>query len=223
MSGNHRNVAGSRRKPKKNTGLIALAGVLVTALVVVAIAAAMFVLGSSGDQSDALSSRPTGTVPDEAEVKTNAPQGGGPPMTLTSTNGFKYSVSALDGQVADGKAYIDYVLTNVSGTEALLEEPGDLFVTKTKVTDQSKCMPQPGADANMCSVPNTTRIVAVVGASKPPVTREGDRYMPDGAAYKLRITTDNDVDASVTRKDLKLYVWDARFISDRYAHQVTFP
>jgi hypothetical protein len=224
MSGNHRTVAGSRRKPKKNTGLIALAGILVTSLVVVAIAAAVFVLGSSGDKSDAVSSRPTGNSPDDsAEIQTNSPKGGGPAYLIKSTDGFEYSVIALEGGITDGKAYIDYVLTNASDKDALLEEPGDLFVTKSKVGNAARCMPQPGADTTMCSVPNTTSIVGMVGTSKPPVTVDGDKFMPAGAAYRMRVLSDIAISPSATRKDVHLYVWDARFISDRQAHLVMLP
>src|SRR4051812_16172133 len=181
MSGNHRTVAGSRRKPKKNTGLIALAGIIVTSLVIVAIAAAVFVLGSTGDQSNAGSSRPTGTSSDNAAgIRSNSPKGGGPPMTLTSTDGFQYSLVALDSGIADGTAYIDYALINDSNKEAPLEQPGDLFITRSKVSDLSKCMPQPGAEADICSVANTTKIIGMLGTSERPVTREGDKFMPVG-------------------------------------------
>lgn len=224
MSGNHRTVAGSRRKPKKNTGLIALAGILVTSLVVVAIAAAVYVLGSSSDPSDAVNSSPTGTGTDDSgDVTTNSPKGGGPQMTLKSADGFDYSMIALDGKVADGTAYIDYVLTNASDREALLEEPGDLFITKSLVSEPARCMPQVGADPTMCSVPNTTRIVSMIGTSKPPVTRDGDQFMPPRAAYRLRVTSDIAIDPSATRQNLHLYVWDVRFIGDRRAHLVALP
>lgn len=224
MSGNHRTVAGSRRKPKKNTGLIALAGILVTSLIIVAIAAAVFVLGSSGDPSDAGNSKPTGTGPDDVSgIRSNSPKGGGPPMTLTSSNGFEYTVVALGSRVADGTAYIDYALINDSHREALLEQPGDLFITRSLVSDLSRCMPQPGAEADMCSMPNTTRIVGMIGDSKPPVDHEGDKFMPAGAAYRLRITSDIAISPSATQENLHLYVWDARFINDRRAHLVALP
>jgi hypothetical protein len=225
MSGNHRTVAGSRRKPKKNTGLIALAGILVTSLVVVAIAAAIYVLGSSGDQSNTGNSNPTetGTGDSGAALKANNPKGGGPEMTLKSADGFGYSMIALDGKVGDGTAYVDYVLTNNSDQEAPLEEPGDLFITKSFVSEPARCMPQPGAEPTMCSVPNSTRVVGMVGGSKPPINRGGDKFMPARAAYKLRVTSDIAINPAATKRDLHLYVWDARFISDRRAHLVALP
>jgi hypothetical protein len=224
MSGNHRTVAGSRRKPKKNTGLIALAGILVTCLVVVAIAAAVYVMGSTGNPSDAVNSSPTGTSTDDSgAITANSPKGGGPQMTLKSADGDEYTMIALDGKVTDGTAYIDYVLTNASDREVLLEEPGDLFITKSLVSEPAKCAPQAGADPTMCSVPNTTKVVSMIGTSKAPIDRNGDQFMPPRAAYRIRVMSDIAINPSATRQNLHLYVWDVRFIADRRAHLVALP
>jgi hypothetical protein len=163
----------------------------------------------------------------------------GASLHLITPDGFSYDAAAARGGTSDrplrtattpppaGKtyAYIDYVLTNTGGQEALLDFPGDLFVRRELVpaSARARCMPQPGVKGDMCTLPNQSAVIGYLHGSKAPVEENGDQYMPPGASYLVRVATTQPVEKGVGQRDLRMYVWDARYTSDRRAVEVAFP
>jgi hypothetical protein len=47
--------------------------------------------------------------------------------------------------------------------------------------------------------------------------------MPAGASYLVRVATDLPVSTDLTQGEMNLYIWDARYISDRKAVLLAFP
>jgi hypothetical protein len=167
-----------------------------------------------------------------AQLKTGAK------LDVTTPDGFSYSLGAVESGTADRPlastkspppqgatlAYIDYVVTNTGTEAALLDFPADLFVKRSLVPPdaRNRCMPQPGAPADMCTLPDHTDVVNTLGYA-PPRSEDGDQYIPAGASYLVRVATDLPVDTSVKQSDLGLYVWNPRFVPDRRAVVVPFP
>jgi hypothetical protein len=162
----------------------------------------------------------------------------GAPLSLSTPEGYGYGLAAvkagtsatpLEGAKPPGKgqtyAYADYVITNTQQRPALLDYPADLFMPLAQVpeSERSRCMPQPGTPEDMCTLPNRSQITARVGDSKPPVTEGADKMIPPGASYLVRIATDLPVNDTLQAKDLKLYVWNARYTSDRKGIEMAFP
>lgn len=84
-------------------------------------------------------------------------------------------------------------------------------------------MPQAGIPDDMCTLPNHSKITARIDGSKPPVDDSGSMMMPGGASYVVRIASELPVDDGISADDLRLYVWNARYTSDRKGIQLAFP
>jgi hypothetical protein len=238
MQASHRS---HRRRRKHGAGRFGLAGAATGVVGVVLVALAIVLLRSTGNggantRAPGTDGAPAGTG--GAAQRIRAPRTG-PALHLTTPDGFAYDVAAVRGGTTDkplptdtapppaGKtyAYIDYVLTNTQAAEDLLDFPGDLFVRRALVPAniRGRCMPQPGVPGDMCTLPNHSAVMGYIRGSKPPVDESGDQYMPPGAAYLVRVATTQPVDKDTAQRDLRLFVWDARYISDRRAVEVAFP
>jgi hypothetical protein len=89
-------------------------------------------------------------------------------------------------------------------------------------TAKNRCMPQPGAPENMCTLPDHTDVVNTLGFA-PPRTEDDDQYIPTEASYLVRVATDLPVSTSTAPEALGLYVWNPYFTPDRRAVQVPIP
>jgi hypothetical protein len=238
MQASHR----SHRRPKKRgAGKLGLAGAATGMVGVLLIAIAIMVLrstGSGGANTRSPDADGAPAVNGGVAAQKTTPRTG-PSLHLTTPDGFAYDVAAARGGTSDrplGKnttpppagrtyAYIEYVLTNTQSQDGLLDFPADLFVRRSLVPAnvRDRCMPQPGVPGDMCTLPNHSAVVGYLGGSKAPIEENGDTYMPPGASYLVRVTTTQSVDKGVEQRDVRLYVWDARYISDRRAVEVAFP
>jgi hypothetical protein len=162
----------------------------------------------------------------------------GPVLSINTPEGYGYGLAAVkagtDPRPLSGSqpapegttyAYADYVLTNNQRRPALLDFPADLFMPLSQVPDASRerCMPQAGIPDDMCTLPNTTQVTARVGGAKPLIKDAGDTLIPAGASYIVRVASDLPVKDGLKPEDLKLYVWNARYTSDRKGIEVAFP
>ncbi|WP_345462819.1 hypothetical protein [Actinoallomurus oryzae] len=161
-------------------------------------------------------------------------------LDVSTPDGYSYSLAAVKAgtgdrplasttaRPADGTTlgYADYVITNTGNDAALLDFPADLFVKRSRVPAsvlaENRCMPQPGAPSDMCTLPDHTDVVNTLGFA-PPRSEDGDQYIPAGASYLVRVATDMPVESSVSPTDLRLYVWNPRFVPDRRAVEVPLP
>ncbi|XRQ03485.1 hypothetical protein ACN3XK_43735 [Actinomadura welshii] len=239
MSYDHRHYRTHRRRKKSAAGRLGLAGALTGAVGIAAVAAAIVVIrpdgGAGGDAA-----RPTlagqGSVTAQ-QPAVPAPESG-PPINFTTPEGYGYSLAAVragtDPQPLGPTeapppgttyAYADYVLTNNQRRPALLDYPADLFMPKAEVPSsaQERCMPQAGVPGDMCTLPNHSEVTARVDGSEPPVDENGTMMIPAGATYVVRIASDLPVDEGVSAGDLRLFVWNARYTSDRKGIELAFP
>ncbi|MEU8117277.1 hypothetical protein AB0C21_01045 [Spirillospora sp. NPDC049024] len=226
-----------RRRKKSQAGRLGLAGAVTGAVGIAAVAGVIVFLrpgtGGGDPAPPVLASQGDGgggsSVP--------APKAG-PPVGFTTPEGYGYSLAAVMAGTSrqplgatqappDGTtyAYADYILTNSQRRPVLLDFPADLFMPKSQVpaSAQERCMPQAGIPDDMCTLPNHSTITARVGGSKAPVEDGGDTMMPAGASYVVRIASDLPVKEDLSADDLRLYVWNARFTSDRKGVQLAFP
>lgn len=240
MSNSHRS---HRRRKKSNAGKLGLAGALTGVLGIGAVAVG-FVLLQPGDD------KPKDQPGLTAEGGDTSGQGGGgaagtaktpktgPTLSITTPEGYGYALGAASSGTDDKPlprstppptgttyAYVDYVLTNSQQRAVLLDFPADLFVPKEQVpeAERERCMPQPGVPDSMCTLPNHSAVTARLNGSKPPTIQDGDTLMPSGASYLVRVATDLPVNSGVGASDIKLYVWNARFTSDRKGIEITLP
>jgi hypothetical protein len=88
---------------------------------------------------------------------------------------------------------------------------------------QERCMPQAGIPDDMCTLPNHSKVTARIDGAKAPVEDSGSTMMPAGASYVVRIASDLPVNDDLSADDLRLYVWNARYTSDRKGIRLTFP
>ncbi|MFS2295017.1 MAG: hypothetical protein FWJ90_20360 [Actinomadura sp.] len=228
-----------RRRRKARAGRLGLAGALTGAVGIAAVAAAIVVIrpgGGSGEEP----ARPSpagqgGAVAKEPSVP--APRTG-PPINFTTPEGYGYSLAAVKAGTGPRPlgptkappsgttyAYADYVLTNNQRRPVLLDYPADLFMPKAQVPSsaQARCMPQVGIPDDMCTLPNNSRIRARVDGSEPPVDEDGTMMIPAGASYVVRIASELPVKEGVSADDLRLFVWNARYTSDRKGIELAFP
>ncbi|MUN40121.1 hypothetical protein [Actinomadura litoris] len=162
----------------------------------------------------------------------------GPPLNVTTPEGYGYSLAAIragtDRQPLGATqappsgttyAYADYVLTNNGRRPVLLDFPVDLFMPKAGIpaSARERCMPQAGIPDDMCTLPNHSKVTGRINGAKPPVEDEGTTMVPAGASYVVRIASDLPVEDGVSSGDLRLYVWSARFTSDRKGIGLAFP
>jgi len=75
----------------------------------------------------------------------------------------------------------------------------------------------------MCTLPNHSAVIGYLNGSVAPISQDGDQYMPPGASYLVRVATDLPVSTKLKQTDMNLYIWDARYISDRKAVLIAFP
>jgi hypothetical protein len=231
-----------RRPTKSRSGArLGIAGA-VTGVVGVAAVAGLIVMVRSHDG-------PAASAPGAVAVRTKAGaahSGGrtlaqlktGQKLDVSTPDGYSYSLAAVGSGTSSRPlastrtpppqgttlAYIDYVITNTGTDEALLDFPADLFVKRSFVPASAgaRCMPQPGAPADMCTLPDHTDVVNTLGFAAPR-SEDEDQYIPAGASYLVRVATDLPVTPGVERSDLGLYVWNSRFVADRRAVGVPFP
>ncbi|HLV73253.1 hypothetical protein FHX41_4054 [Actinomadura hallensis] len=228
-----------RRRRKARAGRLGLAGALTGAVGIAAVAAAIVVIRPSGDSGEE-PARPSltgqgSTVAKEPSVP--APRTG-PPINFTTPEGYGYSLAAVKAGTGPRPlgptkappsgttyAYADYVLTNNQRRPVLLDYPADLFMPKAQVPSsaQARCMPQVGIPDDMCTLPNNSRIRARVDGSEPPVDEDGTMMIPAGASYVVRIASELPVKEGVSADDLRLFVWNARYTSDRKGIELAFP
>lgn len=237
MEGSHHS---HRHRKKRSAGKLSLAGAATGVLGVVLVAVAIVLLRSTGGGANAHAPDTDGApAVDGGVVGRVATPRTGAPLHLTTPDGFAYDAAAARGGTSDrplrtdttpppaGKtyAYIDYVLTNTGSQEALLDFPGDLFVRRALVPAnlRARCMPQAGARDDMCTLPNHSAVIGYLRGSEAPVDENGDQYMPPRASYLVRVATTQPVEKGVKQGDLRMYVWDARYIRDRRAVEVAFP
>jgi hypothetical protein len=241
MPASHRS---HRRKKAGNAARFGLVGGATGIVGVVAVAGLMLAVRAHGTSTE----HAPGTVAATTDAAGAATKHGrtlaqlkpGPKLDLTTPDGYTYSISAVEAGTGDKPlsasrtpppegatyAYVDYVITNTGTQPALLDFPADLFVKRSvlpaSVEATGRCMPQPGAPSDMCTLPDTTEVVDTLGFA-PPKSQEGDQYIPAGASYLVRVATDMGVDKGVQRADLGLYVWNPRFVANRQAVRVEFP
>jgi hypothetical protein len=226
-----------RRRKKSQAGRLGLAGAVTGAVGIAAVAGVIVFLrpgsGGEGSAPPVLAGQGDGG----AGTSVPAPEAG-PPVGFTTPEGYGYSLAAVMAGTSrqplgatqappDGTtyAYADYVLTNSQRRPVLLDFPADLFMPKAQVPSsaQERCMPQAGIPDDMCTLPNHSKITARVGGSKAPIEDGGDTMIPAGASYVVRIASDLPVKEDLSADDLRLYVWNARFTSDRKGVRLAFP
>ncbi|SFN13408.1 MULTISPECIES: hypothetical protein [Actinomadura] len=238
MSNSYQPHRSHRRRRKSHSGRLGLAGALTGAVGIAAVAGAIVYL------------RP-GTGERESTEPALASQGGagrqgtsvpapkaGPPVNFTTPEGYGYSLAAVKAGTnrqplgateappsGTTYAYADYILTNNQRRPVLLDYPADLFMPKAQVPEdaQERCMPQAGIAADMCTLPNHSKITGLIDGSKAPVDDNGTAMMPAGASYVVRIASDLPVKEGLSADDLQVYVWNARYTSDRKGIRLAFP
>jgi hypothetical protein len=220
-----------RRRKKSSAGRLGLAGVLAGVLGVGAVAAGYVALKPDSGRQE-----PQNTAARDGLGQDGAPSGPsdaprtGPTLSVTTPEGYGYGLGAAETGTDDKPlsrstpapsgtvyAYAEYVLTNNQQQPVLLDFPADLFLPLKYVPSaaRKRCMPQPGVPEDMCTLPNHSQVVARLNGSAAPIIQDGDTLMPPGASYLVRIATDLPVDPGVGDDDIRLYVWNARFTSDR--------
>jgi hypothetical protein len=234
-----------RQKQARNAARVGIAGG-VTGVLGVAAIAGLVVVRTHHDQTAstpravAARTKTTSHVRAATGVRSLSELKTGTRLDVSTPDGYSYSLAAVKGGTSGRPlasttvhpphgttlGYADYVITNTGSDPALLDFPADLFVKRslvpTSVLDKNRCMPQPGAPADMCTLPDHTDVVNTLGFA-PPRSEDEDQYIPPGATYLVRVATDMPVDTSVTQHDLGLYVWNSRFVPDRRAIEVPFP
>lgn len=228
-----------RRATSGRAARYGIAGGATAILGVIAVAALIVVLRPHGGGARTTPRTATARLADSPTRPVVRPRTGAR-LDLTTPDGYTYAVAAADAGTAahplyDSRtpppagttlAYIDYVITNTGTQPALLDFPADLFVRRSalpaSVAAGGRCMPQPGAPADFCTLPDHTDVVNTLGYPPPP-TQEGDQYIPPGAGYLVRVATDLPVNASIRTGDMALYVWNPRFVADRRAVLVPLP
>jgi hypothetical protein len=228
-----------RQRKARNAARLGIAGGVTGVVGVAAVAGLIVVVRAHGRQVEppprtvAASTTSTGGQ-SLARLST------GTKLDLSTPDGYTYSIAAVKAGTADRPlaststpapagatlAYIDYVITNTGTRPALLDFPADLFVKRSLVPHAvlaaNRCMPQPGAPSDTCTLPDHTDVVNTLGFP-PPTSQDDDQYIPAGAGYLVRVATDLPVSTSARQDDLGLYVWNPRFVSDRQAVKVELP
>lgn len=224
-----------RQKRARHTARRGIAGGVTGVLGVVAVAGGIVFVRAHGHRSE--------QTPHAMAARTSVARAPerlttGDRLDVSTPDGFSYSLAAVKAGTSDRPlastrtpppsgsmlAYVDYVLTNTGTEPALLDFPADLFVKRSLVPapTRGRCMPQPGAPSDMCTLPDDTDVVNTLGYA-PPKTQDEDQYIPAGASYLVRVATDLPVSTGTGARDLGLYVWNPRFIPDRHAVQVPIP
>lgn len=238
-----------RQKQARNAARLGMAGGVTGVLGVAVVAGLIVVVRAHGDRTEptprTVAAR-TGTPRLQRSARRGSTVGvrsldqlkTGTKLDVNTPEGFSYSLAAVKAGTSERPlastrtappegatlGYIDYVITNTGTDPALLDFPADLFVRRSLVpsTARNRCMPQPGAPADMCTLPDHTDVVNTLGFA-PPRSEDEDQYIPPGASYLVRVATDMPVRTGVSRHDLGLYVWNPRFTPNRRAIEVPLP
>ncbi|TDC46844.1 hypothetical protein E1281_27190 [Actinomadura sp. KC345] len=220
-----------RRKASRRTGrngILAVAGVLVVAGLV----AIGLVLTPGSEDGGAEADEAAGPNAENVEL----PEAG-TPVEVGTTDGFRYKLAAvssgLDEEAATQSAppsgtsypYIDYLLSNPTNNEVLLEYPGDVFVKRNLVapSGRSRCEPQTGVPESWCTPATGSKVVQRLAGGELVKGDGGDQYMPPGSTYMVRITVQVPVQRDVGPTDMSLYVWRQLYMADKPAKHVPFP
>jgi hypothetical protein len=210
----------------------------VLAIAIVAIGIVLLRPGGGDDKPGRSPAGSQGNGAATGNVPTRKAPATGPPLSLTTPEGYTYRLAAVKAGVdghplsastpaPEGRsyAYADYILTNTSQRAILLDFPPDLFVKKALVSasERQRCMPQPGVPDDMCTLPTHNQVIAYVDTAKPPITQDGDTFMPGGASYMIRIATDLPVTPNPQTGDIRPFVFNPRFTSDRKGVEVVLP
>lgn len=180
-----------------------------------------------------------GAAQPPAEAEGPAPRSG-QAVAISTAEGAQYRVAAVTGGVSAGGdttvqssplpsgsavAYIDYVLSNPGDQKVLLDPPGDVFVKRSLVAPaaRSRCMWQAGVPEDMCTPPTQSEVLRRVSGGRLEAGDGGDRYMPPNSSYLIRAVVEVPVDRRLRRTDLRLYIWQKRFVSGQYAQPAPFP
>ncbi|TDE17912.1 hypothetical protein [Actinomadura sp. 6K520] len=217
-----------QRAAGRRSGLVA-AGVLVLAGLVTA---GVLLTGGSGDGE-------TSTVASEPGPAGGGLPPAGSPIEVGTADGAKYRLAAVDSGVSEGAVtnfqstppsgtsfpYIEYLLTNPTRDNVLLDFPGDVFVKRDLVTPDARgrCMPQAGVPEDMCTPPTKSEVVRRLAGGGLVSGDGGDKYMPPGSTYLVRATVDVPVDSGIGRADMGLYVWKQLYMADQLAKPAPFP
>ncbi|MFB4311084.1 hypothetical protein [Actinomadura sp. GTD37] len=239
MSNSYQPHRSHRRRRKTSAGRLGLAGALTGAVGIAAVAAGIVFLRPGGDGVEETAQPTLASQGDGGPAGSAVPAPeAGPAVNFTTPEGYGYSlagVKAGTGRQPLGAtkappsgttyAYADYILTNTQRRPVLLDFPGDLFMPKARMpaAARDRCMPQAGIPGDMCTLPNHSKITARIDGSKAPVEDSGSAMMPAGASYVVRIASDLPVDDDISADDLRLYVWNARYTSDRKGIRLAFP
>lgn len=234
-----------RRRRKAGAGRVGLAGALTGAVGIAAVAAGIVILRPGEDASnDSAQPSLAGQGASEGQGGTGG-QGAtarmpetGAPLNFTTPEGYGYRIAAVktgtDARPLGATqappngmtyAYADYVITNTQRRPVLLDYPADLFMPRAQVpaSAQERCMPQPGIPDSLCTLPNHARVTARLDGSKAPIRDGAETMMPAGASYLVRVASDLPVKEGVSPESLKLYVWNARYTSDRKGIELSVP
>jgi hypothetical protein len=161
----------------------------------------------------------------------------GTPIDVATADGSKYRIATVTGGFDERAArsqqsppgtsfvYVDYVLTNPSEQQSLLDFPGDVFVRRDLVAPQARgrCVWQPGVPETMCTPPVKSAIVRRLAGGDLQSGDGGDRYLPPGSSFLVRATAEVPVSERTKRTDLRLYVWKQLYMADQLAKEAPFP
>ncbi|WP_030175165.1 hypothetical protein [Spirillospora albida] len=230
-----------RRDARAGRGSAGRLGILVGGGVLglaVLVTAGLLLIPGSEDETDGKVTANGGTETATATAGGPRPRGGAP-IEVGTAYGARYRIAAVTAGVNDGVAatltspppagmsfaYIEYVLTNPTKQQVLLDFPGDVFVKRNLViaSARTRCEPQTGVPASMCTPPTRSEVVQTISGGRPVAGDGGDKYMPAGASYLVRATMNVPVRRTVTRRDLGLYVWGQIYMGDRPAKHAPFP
>ncbi|WP_184880767.1 hypothetical protein [Actinomadura livida] len=217
-----------QRAAGRRSGLVA-AGVLVLAGLVTA---GVVLTGGSGEGD-------TSTVASDAGPAGADLPPAGKPIEVGTADGAKYRLATVDSGVNEGAVttfhstppsgtsfpYIEYLLTNPTKDNVLLDFPGDVFVKRALVTPEARgrCMPQAGVPEDMCTPPTKSEVVRRLAGGGLVSGDGGDKYMPPGSTYLVRATVDVPVESGIGRADMGLYVWKQLYLADQLAKPAPFP
>ncbi|HEY8479225.1 MAG TPA: hypothetical protein VIL71_05265 [Spirillospora sp.] len=162
----------------------------------------------------------------------------GTPVEVGTADGARYRLATVGNGIGEDAAgwssappsgtafpYIEYLLTNPTNDNVLLDFPGDVFVKRRLVTAEARgrCMPQAGVPEDMCTPPTRSEVVRRVAGRDLIPGDGGDKYLPPGSTVLVRATVDVPVDSDITRADMGLYVWKQLYMADQLAKLVPFP
>ncbi|TDC74930.1 hypothetical protein [Actinomadura sp. 7K507] len=221
-----------RRRASRRTGrrgILAGTGVVVVAGLV---AIGLVLTPGAEDEGGAQTGEAAGSNVENVEL----PEAG-TPVEVGTADGSRYKLATvstgLDEEAATQSApptgtaypYIDYLLSNPTNEEALLEYPGDIFVQRDLIapSGQSRCEPQTGAPDDWCTPATGSKVVQRLAGGELVEGDGGDQYMPPGSTYLVRITSQVPIQRDVTAADMRLYVWRQLYMADKPAKQVPFP